>query len=41
MLIAHLEDQFPDFVKVSPPITDLQSFKESKNSFDDDASIFQ
>lgn len=35
MLIAHLEDRFPNFVKVSPPIGDLQSFyKESKVRFD-------
>jgi arginyl-tRNA synthetase len=37
MLIAHLEDRYPDFVKVSPPIHDLQSFyKESKKRFDED-----
>lgn len=37
MLIAHLEDRFPDFVKVSPPIGDLQTFyKESKTRFDSD-----
>jgi arginyl-tRNA synthetase len=37
MLIAHLEERFPNFVKVSPPIDDLQSFyKESKKRFDDD-----
>ncbi|CAG9808842.1 unnamed protein product [Chironomus riparius] len=37
MLIAHLEDRFPDFVNVSPPIADLQSFyKESKKRFDED-----
>ncbi|XP_033242753.1 probable arginine--tRNA ligase, cytoplasmic isoform X3 [Drosophila miranda] len=31
MLIAHLEDRFPDFLNKSPPIGDLQSFyKESK-----------
>lgn len=37
MLIAHLEDRFPDYVKVSPPIADLQSFyKESKKRFDED-----
>ncbi|XP_074068565.1 arginine--tRNA ligase, cytoplasmic isoform X2 [Macrotis lagotis] len=35
MLIAHLQDKFPDFVTVSPPIGDLQAFyKESKKRFD-------
>lgn len=37
MLIAHLEDRFPDYVQVSPPIGDLQAFyKESKMRFDTD-----
>ncbi|XP_003706581.1 arginine--tRNA ligase-like protein [Megachile rotundata] len=37
MLIAHLQDRFPDYLIVSPPITDLQSFyKESKIRFDTD-----
>lgn len=37
MLIAHLEDRFPNFVEVSPPIADLQAFyKESKERFDTD-----
>ncbi|XP_034181184.2 arginine--tRNA ligase-like protein [Osmia lignaria lignaria] len=37
MLIAHLQDRFPDYLTVSPPITDLQSFyKESKKRFDED-----
>jgi len=37
MLIAHLEDEFPDFRTVSPPISDLQAFyKASKKRFDDD-----
>ncbi|XP_076289361.1 arginine--tRNA ligase-like protein [Lasioglossum baleicum] len=37
MLIAHLQDRFPDYLTVSPPITDLQSFyKESKERFDED-----
>lgn len=37
MLIAHLEDRFPDFVNVSPPIGDLQQFyKESKKRFDEE-----
>lgn len=37
MLIAHLEDRFPNFAKVSPPIGDLQEFyKESKTRFDSD-----
>ncbi|XP_036607934.1 arginine--tRNA ligase, cytoplasmic isoform X2 [Trichosurus vulpecula] len=35
MLIAHLQDKFPDYVTVSPPIGDLQAFyKESKKRFD-------
>lgn len=37
MLIAHLEDRFPNFAKESPPIQDLQTFyKESKARFDSD-----
>lgn len=35
MLIAHLQDTFPDYLTVSPPISDLQAFyKESKKRFD-------
>lgn len=35
MLIAHLKDTFPDYLTVSPPISDLQAFyKESKKRFD-------
>uniref|UniRef100_A0A1I8MNG1 Probable arginine--tRNA ligase, cytoplasmic n=1 Tax=Musca domestica TaxID=7370 RepID=A0A1I8MNG1_MUSDO len=37
MLIAHLEDRFPNFLQESPPIGDLQAFyKESKKRFDED-----
>ncbi|KAM3600813.1 uncharacterized protein V6R79_002869 [Siganus canaliculatus] len=37
MLIAHLQDKFPDYLSTSPPISDLQAFyKESKKRFDDD-----
>ncbi|KAK7130732.1 hypothetical protein R3I94_016018 [Phoxinus phoxinus] len=37
MLIAHLKDKFPNYLSVSPPISDLQSFyKESKKRFDED-----
>ncbi|OCT87804.1 arginine--tRNA ligase, cytoplasmic [Xenopus laevis] len=37
MLIAHLQDKFPDYLTISPPIGDLQSFyKESKKRFDED-----
>lgn len=37
MLIAHLEDRFPNYAEVSPPISDLQGFyKESKARFDND-----
>ncbi|XP_014229308.1 arginine--tRNA ligase, cytoplasmic isoform X1 [Trichogramma pretiosum] len=37
MLIAHLEDKFPNYSTESPPISDLQAFyKESKLRFDSD-----
>ncbi|KAM4677803.1 arginine--tRNA ligase, cytoplasmic [Discoglossus pictus] len=37
MLIAHLQDKFPDYATVSPPIGDLQAFyKESKKRFDEE-----
>lgn len=37
MLIAHLQDRFPDFASNTPPIADLQTFyKESKKRFDED-----
>lgn len=37
MLISHLADRFPNYAKVSPPISDLQTFyKESKARFDTD-----
>lgn len=37
MLIAHLQDKFPDYLVKSPPISDLQAFyKESKKRFDED-----
>ncbi|XP_071442196.1 arginine--tRNA ligase, cytoplasmic [Hetaerina americana] len=37
MLIAHLQDKFPDYRQVSPPIADLQAlYKESKQRFDSD-----
>lgn len=37
MLIAHLQDRFPDYLTTSPPIADLQAFyKESKVRFDTD-----
>lgn len=40
MLIAHLEDKFPNFAEVSPPISDLQAFyKESKTRFDSDEAF--
>ncbi len=35
MLIAHLQDKFPNYAEVAPPIGDLQAFyKESKKRFD-------
>ncbi|CAL8268578.1 unnamed protein product [Merluccius merluccius] len=37
MLIAHLQDKFPNYLSASPPIGDLQAFyKESKKRFDED-----
>lgn len=37
MLIAHLQDRFPNFLHETPPISDLQAFyKESKKRFDED-----
>lgn len=37
MLIAHLQDKYPNYVEVSPPISDLQAFyKEAKVRFDSD-----
>ncbi|CAK9300229.1 unnamed protein product, partial [Gordionus sp. m RMFG-2023] len=37
MLIAHLQEKFPDYLKISPSIGDLQCFyKESKVRFDND-----
>ncbi|TNN64640.1 Arginine--tRNA ligase, cytoplasmic [Liparis tanakae] len=37
MLIAHLQDKFPDYLTSCPPIGDLQSFyKESKKRFDEE-----
>ncbi|KAF5285027.1 hypothetical protein FQR65_LT02339 [Abscondita terminalis] len=40
MLIAHLQDKFPNYLKKSPPIGDLQAFyKESKTRFDNDSEF--
>uniref|UniRef100_A0A914W0Y8 Probable arginine--tRNA ligase, cytoplasmic n=1 Tax=Plectus sambesii TaxID=2011161 RepID=A0A914W0Y8_9BILA len=37
MLIAHLQERFPNFLTETPPIGDLQAFyKESKKRFDED-----
>ncbi|VDM38734.1 unnamed protein product [Toxocara canis] len=37
MLIAHLQDRYPNFLNETPPIADLQAFyKESKKRFDED-----
>ncbi|KAJ9575529.1 hypothetical protein L9F63_007599 [Diploptera punctata] len=42
MLIAHLQDKFPDYSAVSPPIGDLMVFyKESKKRFDEDPDFKQ
>uniref|UniRef100_A0A1L8DRZ3 Probable arginine--tRNA ligase, cytoplasmic n=1 Tax=Nyssomyia neivai TaxID=330878 RepID=A0A1L8DRZ3_9DIPT len=40
MLIAHLQDKFPDYTKTTPSISDLQAFyKESKGRFDSDEAF--
>ncbi|KAJ8348424.1 hypothetical protein SKAU_G00270130 [Synaphobranchus kaupii] len=40
MLIAHLQDKFPDYLTKSPPIADLQAFyKESKKRFDEEEAF--
>ncbi|VDN07902.1 unnamed protein product [Thelazia callipaeda] len=40
MLIAHLQDRFPNFLNEVPPISDLQTFyKESKKRFDEDEAF--
>eukprot|EP00096_Caligus_rogercresseyi_P011867 TRINITY_DN4817_c0_g1_i1.p1 TRINITY_DN4817_c0_g1~~TRINITY_DN4817_c0_g1_i1.p1 ORF type:complete len:671 (-),score=203.49 TRINITY_DN4817_c0_g1_i1:59-2071(-) len=40
MLIAHLQDKFPNFTQESPPIGDLMMFyKESKKRFDEDEAF--
>uniref|UniRef100_A0A0K0EAP7 Probable arginine--tRNA ligase, cytoplasmic n=1 Tax=Strongyloides stercoralis TaxID=6248 RepID=A0A0K0EAP7_STRER len=40
MLIAHLQDKFPNFLNETPPISDLQAFyKESKKRFDEDETF--
>lgn len=40
MLIAHLQDKFPNYLNTSPPISDLQAFyKESKVRFDEDQAF--
>lgn len=35
MLIAHLQDMFPDYLTVSPPICDLQAFYKVRQAFGD------
>ncbi|XP_072944916.1 arginine--tRNA ligase, cytoplasmic [Epargyreus clarus] len=40
MLIAHLQDKYPDYKTHSPPISDLQAFyRESKKRFDSDEAF--
>ncbi|XP_059609365.1 probable arginine--tRNA ligase, cytoplasmic [Phlebotomus argentipes] len=40
MLIAHLQDKFPDYTKTTPSISDLQAFyKESKARFDSEEAF--
>nr|KAG5698870.1 hypothetical protein BaRGS_019722 [Batillaria attramentaria] len=40
MLIAHLQDKFPNYLNEPPPISDLQAFyKESKARFDEDEAF--
>lgn len=42
MLIAHLEDMFPNYATESPPISDLQMFyKEAKKRFDGEPDFKQ
>ncbi|KHJ49273.1 arginine--tRNA ligase [Trichuris suis] len=42
MLIAHLQDRFPNYKTVTPPLSDLQAFyKESKVRFDNDSAFRQ
>jgi len=42
MLVAHLEDKFPNYTVESPPISNLQEFyKESKKRFDEDPDFKQ
>lgn len=42
MLIAHLQDMYPNYLTQSPPIGDLQAFyKESKKRFDEDTEFKQ
>ena len=42
MLLAHLQDKYPDYLTQSPPIDDLQAFyKESKKWFDEDPKFKQ
>ncbi|MEQ2214645.1 hypothetical protein XENOCAPTIV_015003, partial [Xenoophorus captivus] len=38
MLIAHLQDKFPDYLTVSPPISDLQAFYKVSSCFQSDFS---
>lgn len=35
MLIAHLQDKFPDYLTVSPSISDLQAFYKVSQVVDD------
>lgn len=41
MLIAHLQDKFPDYLSVSPPIGDLQAFYKVRmcSFFSDDLIV--
>ncbi|CAJ0941798.1 unnamed protein product, partial [Mesorhabditis belari] len=40
MLTAHLQDEFPNYLEVTPPIADLQAFyKEAKKRFDTDSDF--
>lgn len=42
MLIAYLQDKFPDYLTNPPPISDIQAFyKESKKRFDEDPEFKQ
>ncbi|VDK87017.1 unnamed protein product [Litomosoides sigmodontis] len=40
MLIAHLQDRFPNFINEIPPISDLQAFYKLSNTFEESKKRF-